>query len=494
LNEAPSAPPADAESAAADPVDAAVDSPATQAAGATEPPARRDTGSLGRRMAIIAAAWITILLGIGGFTLDRVLVAGFTSSFDSELEEDLQALIRIAEVDEAGRVRLIRDFGESAYITPYSGRYWQIDGGRGDPLPSSSLWDRTLKFEREPPGDDVRVFETAQFRPEILRVAEQAVVLPGSETTWVFRVARARNSTEEGVRTTLDEQIASARRIIVRSFALLGLGLIVLAVLQTIYGLWPLRRLRASIAAMRQGEQARIADNMPREVAPVVDELNALVAHNEVQAEEARRHAGNLAHALKTPLTVIMNAATARDPDLADLVIRESATMRRQVDHHLARARAVGRRGAAQARAEVWPSVDAVERAVSRIYPNARLDSDGDRSAVVRMERQDLDEILGNLVENAAKYGGGSVFVTVEGGDPATAMVSITVEDDGRGISEADRARLFDRGVRLDTSKPGTGLGLAIVRDVVEIYGGTVTLGESEDLGGLSVCIRLPAA
>jgi signal transduction histidine kinase len=190
----------------------------------------------------------------------------------------------------------------------------------------------------------------------------------------------------------------------------------------------------------------------------------------------------------------VINAATAHDPELAELVIRESATMRRQVDHHLARARAVGRRSAAQSRAEVWASVESVERAVARIYPDARLDSDGDRNAVVRMERQDLDEILGNLVENAAKYGGGSVFVTVEPADAVGGMVSILIEDDGAGISAEDRAKLFDRGVRLDTTKPGTGLGLAIVRDVVEIYGGTVTLDESEDLGGLSVRLLIPTA
>lgn len=455
------------------------------------PQSGRDTGSLGRRMLVIAALWITLLLAGGGMLLDRVLVGEFTRDFDGELQEDLQALMRVAEVGPDGNVRLIRDLGESAYIEPYSGRYWQIDG-RGDPLISDSLWDRTLKFDDPPRGDDVRIFETTQFAPEVLRVAELAVQLPGSDRFWQVRVARARTPTEDRRVRSLNEQIATSRRIIVRSFALLGVGLIALAALQTIYGLWPLRRLRAAIGEMRRGQRARIDEAMPSEIAPMVDELNELVAHNERQAEEARRHAGNLAHALKTPLTVVMNAATAHDPDLGDLVIRESATMRRQVDHHLARARAVGRRGQAQVRADVWPSVEAVERAVARIYPDIRFDRDGAQDAVVRMERQDLDEILGNLMENAAKYGGGSVFVTVERADAAVGMVSILVEDDGQGIAEADRAKLFDRGVRLDTTKPGTGLGLAIVRDVVEIYGGSVTLEESEDLGGLAVRVLIP--
>jgi signal transduction histidine kinase len=230
---------------------------------------------------------------------------------------------------------------------------------------------------------------------------------------------------------------------------------------------------------------------MPIEVAPMVEELNALVEHNEKQAEEARRHAGNLAHALKTPLTVIMNAATANADDLAETVVREARTMRRQVDHHLARARAVGRRGSAHSRADVWPSLESVERAVARLYRHVRIDVTGPRDLSVHVERQDLDEMLGNLIENAAKYGGGSVFVTV---GAQAGFVEFLIEDDGRGIPEEERVRIFDRGVRLDTGKPGTGLGMAIVRDVAEIYEGTVSLEESEDLGGLMVRLRLPAA
>jgi len=286
-------------------------------------------------------------------------------------------------------------------------------------------------------------------------------------------------------------QLRLVGKTLVRSFAILALGLIILAALQTVYGLWPLRRIREGIAALRQGDRTLLNESMPVEVRPMVEELGELIAHNEKQAEEARRHAGNLAHALKTPLTVIMNAATAKADDLPELVVRESATMRRQVDHHLARARAVGRRGQTQLRADAWASIEAVERAVVRLYPHCRFDADGPRDIMVRIERQDLDEILGNLMENAAKYGGGSVFVTVS---QREGLVTFLVEDDGAGIAEKDRQRLFDRGARLDTGKPGTGLGLAIVRGVAEMYGGTVALEESEDLGGLAVRLTLPAA
>lgn len=444
---------------------------------------QRTSGSLSQRMILVAALWIGVLLAGGGFALDRVLTGALTSYFDQSLDTVLRAQILSAEIDPYGEVMFNRTAADQRFLEPYSGLYWQISGTGHDDLPSRSLWDRTLDY-----GDPARhiepfAFNSDQFPTEKLRVIAQDVKLPGSKTWWRFQVAESRDG--------LNAQIGVLRRTLVRSFLLLGLGLIVMAALQTLYGLWPLRKVRLAIARMRAGRASRIDEAMPIEVAPMVDELNALIEHNERQAEEARRHAGNLAHALKTPLTVIMNAATAEADDLGETVVREARTMRRQVDHHLARARAVGRRGHAHSRAEVWPSLESVERAVSRLYPNVRFDMDGPQDLQVHVERQDLDEMLGNLIENAAKYGGGSVFVTVLA---QAGFVEFLVEDDGPGIAEADRKLLFDRGARLDSGKPGTGLGLAIVRDVAEIYEGTVALEESEDLGGLLVRLRLPAA
>jgi signal transduction histidine kinase len=434
-------------------------------------------------MILIAAAWITLLLAGGGFALDRVLANAVTRNFDDQLEYVLTAQIVSAEIDPIGEVQFSREAADQRFLEPYSGLYWQVSAPGREPFPSRSLWDRRLAYGAPHQDRGVHAYDSSQFGQEKLRIVERDVQLPGSKVRWRFQVAQSRDG--------LDAQIAALRRTLVRSFLLLALGLIVLAGLQTVYGLLPLRRLRMEIVRMRSGQSSRVGGALPDEVAPLVEELNALVEHNEKQAEEARRHAGNLAHALKTPLTVIMNAATAQADDLAETVIREARTMRRQVDHHLARARAVGRRGSAHSRAEVWPSLQSVERAVGRLYRHVRIDVAGPKDLQVHVERQDLDEMLGNLIENAAKYGGGSVFVTVAA---EAGFVEILVEDDGMGIPPDDRVRIFDRGVRLDTGKPGTGLGLAIVRDVAEIYGGTVTLEESEDLGGLLVRLRLPAA
>ncbi|VAV90998.1 Two-component signal transduction histidine kinase [hydrothermal vent metagenome] len=429
----------------------------------------------------VAAVWIVVLLFGGGFALDRVLADAVTRNYDNQLEYVLTAMIASAEIGPDGEVFLNRPLGDQRFLEPNSGLYWQISGENHDDFLSRSLWDRTLDVEFTHDDTETHIYNSNQFRDELLRVLERTIILPDSDVKWVFQVAQSRDG--------LDAQIAEIRSILIISFLLLALGLIIMAALQTLYGLWPLRKIRKAISEMRTGQQQRVNEPMPNEVTPMVDELNELLDHNERQAEEARRHAGNLAHALKTPLTVIMNSATAKADDLADTVIRESGVMRRQVDHHLARARAVGRRGHAHSRSRVWLSLQAVERAVGRLYKHVRIDIDGDQDAVVSVERQDLDEMIGNLVENAAKYGGGSVFVTVESGDE---YVELLIEDDGMGIPEEERQRIFDRGARLDTGKPGTGLGLAIVRDVAEIYDGKVSLEESEDLGGLLVRLSLP--
>ena len=441
--------------------------------------------SLTRRLIGVAAIWITVLLLGGGFALDRVLTSSLVENFDKQLEYVLNAMIAASEIGPEGEVRFNRPPADQRFLEPYSGVYFQVSGEGADTFPSRSLWDRRLQVETAHNDVDLHTYDSREFQDEPLRVVERDVIVPGSEVRWRFQVAQSRE--------IIDRQINDLRSTLVRAFAALGLGLLVLAALQASYGLWPLRRVRSEVVAIRSGKQSRISEDFPREIFPLVRELNELLAHSEEQAEEARRHAGNLAHALKTPLTVITNSATAQADDLADTVCREATVMRRQIDHHLARARAIGRRASLHARATVWDSLEAVERAVSRLYPDVTVDIAGDREAAVRVERQDLDEMLGNLIENASKYGHGRVFVTVD--HVAGKGVEIMVEDDGPGIPAEEREAIFARGARLDTTgKPGTGLGLAIVRDVAEIYGGSIRLEESEDLGGLLARLTLAPA
>ncbi|QMW24622.1 HAMP domain-containing histidine kinase [Sandaracinobacteroides saxicola] len=435
-------------------------------------------------MVWLAFGWIVALLLLGGFALDRVLVGTLTRNFDAQLSYALTAMIASADLDASGEVRFTRPLGDQRFSEPYSGLYWQVNAAGQEPFRSRSLWDRALAVNLDANCVTICSYRTEGRAGESLRVVERDARLPGTVQTLRFQVAQATDA--------LDAQVRRVRSILWWSLGAVGAGLFLLAALQAVVGLLPLRRMSATMADIRAGRARRApTEDVPPEIAPLVGELNDLLDHNEKAAEAARMHAGNLAHALKTPMSVLMNEASAGGSVPADAITRELTTMRRHIDHHLARARAAGRRSAASARAEVWPALEGVRRAVEQIHEGVAIDLAGDRQAVFRGERQDLEEMAGNLIDNAANYGGGRVFVTVSQAD---GVVEILVEDDGQGIPEAERTRLFERGARLDTGRPGTGLGLAIVRDVAEIYGGSVTLGESEDLGGLAASLKLPGA
>jgi signal transduction histidine kinase len=436
-------------------------------------------------MILLAAAWIIPLLVIGGYALDEVLSGAIRRNFDEQLSYAATALIATAEIGPNGEARSSRALSDQRFIEPYSGLYWQVSVAGEEPFRSRSLWDRALPWKAKEDCSAGCFYNSESFKDEPLRVVERDAVLPGAKTVFHFQVAQ--------ISRDLDEQVAALRNTLLWSLSLLGLGLLFLAALQSTYGLWPLRKVSRAIAAIRSGSATRVPDEFPPEISPLVSEINELLDDNAKQAEAAKLHAGNLAHALKTPMSVLIGAARENAPDLAALVASQTAIMQRHVDHQLARARAAGRRTASASRAEVWPSLEALVRTLTRIHASRDvvIDLAGSRDLVFRGERQDLEEMLGNLLDNAAVYGGGRVFVTASAGPGS---VVVTIEDDGPGIAEADREALFERGARLDTGKPGTGLGLSIVRDVAEIYGGTVTLGESEDLGGVAVTLTLPAA
>ncbi|MFL6743128.1 MAG: histidine kinase, partial [Sphingomicrobium sp.] len=294
----------------------------------------------------VAALWIAALLLLGGLGLDRVLSRSIIDNFDNQLAFVLNSMIAASEIGPDGEVRFNRPPADQRFIEPYSGLYFQISGDGADTFASRSLWDRRLQVNDSHSDTKPHLYDSNEFsgpdHAEPLRIAERDAILPGSKVRWRFQVAQSRE--------TIDDQIRRLRSTLFWSFLALGAGLLMLAALQTFYGLWPLRRVRSEVASIRSGTRTRIGEDFPIEIRPMTEEINQLLAHSEAQAEEARRHAGNLAHALKTPLTVITNAATADSPDLDATVIRESGAMRRQIDHHLARARAIGRRASAHAR------------------------------------------------------------------------------------------------------------------------------------------------
>jgi signal transduction histidine kinase len=449
--------------------------------------------SLARRLLLLATAWIIPLLLIGGFALDRVVSRTFTTNFDARLQQYLTSLIAIAEIGPFGEVRLSRPLGDQGFFEIYSGLYFQISLADQTPYRSRSLWDRDIPVNlnvqlREPVTSQRTLWSSA----EQLRLTERDIKLPGAEQRLRFVVAARSDA--------LQTQIREFRRTLIRSLSALGIGLILLSALQATYGLWPLRRVRRGLEAIRSGRTRRLENDYPLEVQPLADEMNALLDHGDAAAEQARTHAGNLAHALKTPMAVLLNDARDGDRVEAETVLTQVELMKKYVEHHLARARALGRRAMIGARTPVMPSLESLKRALERIYQNYKnrtlsVDLIGEGGLYFRGEKQDLEEIIGNLMDNASKYGGGKVKVAVQSvHEDNHRMVRIIVEDNGSGIPPGLRSHLFKRGTRLDESKTGTGLGLAIVRDVVEIYGGDVSLGDSTLLGGLKVVVTLPAA
>jgi hypothetical protein len=269
------------------PVTAASDVPS----GAGGRAKRHRIGSLTRRMIGMAAVWIAALLLIGGFGLDRILTRSFMDQFDNQLVFVLNSMIYASEIGPDGEVRFNRPPADQRFIQPYSGLYFQISGVGADTFASRSLWDRRLRVVDTHSDVKPHLYDSGEFGPnEPLRIVERDAILPGSTVRWRFQVAQSREA--------INQQIHRLRSTLIWSFTALGAGLLILAALQTIYGLWPLRRVRREVASIRSGEKSRVGGDFPTEIQPLTEEINQLLAHSEEQAEEARRHAGNLAHAL----------------------------------------------------------------------------------------------------------------------------------------------------------------------------------------------------
>jgi signal transduction histidine kinase len=277
------------------------------------------------------------------------------------------------------------------------------------------------------------------------------------------------------------------------ALACLGAGLVVAVLAQVTWGLQPLTRLGRQIQRIRAGQAERIDGSFPRELDAVVGELNSLLDHNQEVVERARAHGGNLAHALKTPLSILANEAERGDDRrLAEATRRQLPRMERLINHHLARARMAGTAGALTGHQPVGPVLAELIRTLGKLHAHKgvtirRLD---DVEAVFQGEREDFMEMLGNLLDNACKWAAARVEVAVA---PASDGFDVHVDDDGPGLPEEERQRVIERGRRLDESVPGSGLGLAIVADAAKLYRGRLALGTSP-LGGLRASLHLPGA
>ncbi len=442
--------------------------------------------SLATRLFLSATAWVVIILVITGFVLSSVYRQAVERSFDSRLNLYLRTLIADTAVpDDGGGDHQFQSLGEPLFEIPLSGWYWQInriDSDKPDIRSSRSLWDKQLPKLDNHTGNltpaGIRFGYVIGPEDQRLRFVERQVDF-GSDGKFSVTVAGDSEEIFDETRT-FDYYLGG-------TFSALTLGLVFSTIFQVRFGLAPLKRISESLAAIRSGRAERLEGEFPVEIAPLARETNALIDANREIVERARTHVGNLAHAIKTPLSVIVNEASSHQSDaFASKVLEQTEVMRDQLAHHLERARIAARVTVIGTVTDVAPVVESLRRTMEKIHRDSGIviDAETNEQAKFRGERQDLEEMVGNLVDNACKWARSRVFIEVlvapADGDTPT-MLHIIVDDDGPGLSPAERAQVAQRGQRLDETKPGSGLGLSIIIDLAALYNGTLALGDVPD-------------
>ena len=434
-------------------------------------------GSLRLRFLLAAAISIALALFIAGWALIQLFERQVRDSLLNDLDNDLLQLVGAIAVGTDGAVSINGQLADPRFGEPYSGRYWRIDFGPPgakvlrEPLRSRSLWDADMDPSKplQGPDDEALIFASRQI----------TVDAGGKELPlWLSVAANAKE---------VKVPLASLRNQLIVSLMLIGAALTVAAWIQVSVGLSPLRALRRQLADVRSGQSSRLTGGFPDEVAPLVGELNDVLEMRDKSLERARRRAGDLAHGLKTPLTVL--SSIARDirkqklTAAAEDIEEQAETMRLHVERALARARLSA--GGGRAATPLRPVLDKVVAAMQRLPKGDDLDwhiyASGPET--VPVEANDLTELLGNLLDNARCWAASQIAIRLEGG-------LLSIEDDGPGVPDNELGRIGERGRRLDESKTGSGLGLSIVADIADTYGFSVHYGRSP-LGGLKVSIRL---
>lgn len=452
-------------------------------------------GSLRIRLLAGTLVWIAASILFAGWGLNSLFRQHVGIQFHAELRTHLDQLTAQLTLDEHGRPGLSLPLSDPRLSRPYSGCYWQVDrigdgpDGSGQ-LRSRSLWDHVLTVPADTPADgEIHQHRIPGPEGKMLGMVERTVRIDDA-TSGQPRTFRLIAAADESF---MLEPIAQFSDTLWLALGALAAGLILAAVVQVVVGLAPLRTLRTALGKVRNGESRHLDGEFPAEIRPLIDEFNAVLAENAEVVERARTHAGNLAHALKTPLSVLGNAASRKDSELARLVDDQVGIARRQVDYHLARAQAAAASRIPGAKTALQPVIDGLVRAMRHIHAERQLEltiHPFPPALSFRGETQDLQEMLGNLLDNACKWATRQVEVNVT--DHENTLI-IGIDDDGCGLPMDQRDAVIQRGVRADEQVPGSGLGLAIVDDLARLYGGQLELTHSP-LGGLRVELKLPVS
>ena len=461
-------------------------------------------GSLRFRLLAATLIGLSLAMVLAGVVLSSLFHEHVVRQFEKGLTQQLDQLTARLSFDGQGRPTLdVQTLADPRWQRPYSGLYWQLDDVTASVVPgvlrSRSLWDTRLALPADVLRDgEIHVHDLPGPVDSRLRVLERTVrpeAVAGDDVRWRLSVAADLQDTHEAV--------AGFQRVLSVSLAALLVLLLAAAWAQVALGLRPLLALQQSLHTLREGRTSRLTGDFPNEVQPLVNNFNSVLDRNEEVVGRARTQAGNLAHALKTPLTVLDQAARQTDTaGLAPLVREQVQLARRHIDWHLARSRMAASTGLPGQRVPVVHTLQGLVRVMQRVHAERGLDITldvADEDVQFAGEAQDLQEMLGNVLDNACQWAHSSVRIRVSlggalahGGAVTTCRVGI--EDDGSGMPAEQMPRVLQRGVRLDESVPGSGLGLAIVRDLVDMYGGELQLKTPAQGRGLQVTLILPAA
>src|SRR5262245_30221138 len=454
--------------------------------------------SLALRLFFSATTWIVVILVVTGIVLSSIYRAAVERAFDRRLGVYLRTLVADVAMPEENAGKFPQSIGEPLFELPLSGWYWQVtrlDSKMPDVRSSRSLWDAMLQHLADPGTTSIPGGARSGYvqgpEGQQLRLVERTIDL-GEEGRYLVAVG--------GDAAEIESEVRSFDGTLLITFAALGGVLLLTTTFQVRFGLAPLKRVSAGLAAIRSGAAERLEGAFPVEIAPLARETNALLDANREIVSRARTHVGNLAHALKTPISVMLNEATAHGSSPFALKVQEQTElMRDQVTRHLERARLAARVAVIGTVTDVRTTVAALARTMEKIHHHRALAIDVDAPEGVRFrgEQQDLEEMVGNLVDNACKWAQSRVAVEVfserKAADDERRMVHVIVDDDGPGLSPQQREQVARRGRRLDETKPGSGLGLSIVVELASLYGGALTLGTAP-IGGLRAELLLPAA
>lgn len=444
--------------------------------------------SLKARLIAMAILWITAGMIAAGLVLSTVFHQHVAAQFEEELFVHLSELQRLARIDPSGAA-LTRQLSDPRYDERNSGFYWEIQRGKSVVARSPSMEGPMLVTPVDEPKDVGVHTHRVQGPTGPLLVAEQA-----HWETPEGPVIRYLIGTDE---RHLDTIVASFNRTMGVSLAAFGAGLIGAAGLLIAFAMRPLDQLRAALREVRGGVKRRLDASFPSEVQPLVDDLNGLLGSTADLVQRARIQAGNVAHGLKTPLAILTDEAHRLEREgltrQAATILAQLRNMQSHIDYQITRARAAAAHVTIGNAASVATALDEVTRAMQRLYRDRPVSvlAPSPEKLQVACDRQDLNEILANLLDNAFKHARSRIEIRTQEA-PAVRCVTISIDDDGAGLPVEARDIVFNVGERWDSQEPGTGLGLAIARDLARLYGGDIRL-EQSPLGGLRVLLTLPS-